>query len=310
VLYAALITCPPPHQTQAHRAASQAKLRAEANQLVATHDPAAVAADRHSWLVFTVPERPVAGADCAVYFNKTQSQSLGWSQRVHMQVGYNQWQLGGEKLPLEAAAIPSVDNSAFQTVKFTVPEDAFEINMVFGNENGQHDNNLGQDFTFATEGGLTFEEWVDGAADRAIKAEAEEKAARAAAEAEAAAKALEVALQRDEAEAQGIVDGELVALGFRVTGLWFEEGGYTCCTGPTLTPTPTTTPQTCVPTMVSSGRGLCPSARLRPRVAPCCSGPRPPHPCAQAPAARCCTTHARGPWLGWTPPTAATPRPP
>lgn len=26
-----------------------------------------------------------------------------------------------------------------------------------------------QDFTFATEGGLTSEEWVDGAADRAIK---------------------------------------------------------------------------------------------------------------------------------------------
>lgn len=26
-----------------------------------------------------------------------------------------------------------------------------------------------QDFTFATEGGLTFEEWVDGAADRAMK---------------------------------------------------------------------------------------------------------------------------------------------
>jgi hypothetical protein len=66
----------------------------------------------------------------------------------------------------------------------------------------------GRDFTFVTEGGLTFEEWVDTAADRAMAAEAAEAAARAVAEEEATAAALAAALQRDEDEARSEIEGE------------------------------------------------------------------------------------------------------
>lgn len=58
-----------------------------------------------------------------------------------MQVGYNKWQLGGEKLPLSGSTIPHIDGSDFWHVRFAVPSDAYEINMVFGDENGNHDNN-------------------------------------------------------------------------------------------------------------------------------------------------------------------------
>ncbi|GBF95473.1 glycosyltransferase [Raphidocelis subcapitata] len=193
-------------EQEAARAAREAAQRAEADALVSSHDPAAVAESRHHWLVFTVPERPVAGADCVVYFNKRQSGTLGFAQRVSMQVGYNAWQLGGEKLPLAPAAVPSVDGSEFWAAKFKVPAEAFELNCVFGDDYGNHDNNLGKDFTFPTEGGLSFEEWLDSAADRAARAEQEEAAARAAAAAEAAAAAAEAALARDEAEAVSAVD--------------------------------------------------------------------------------------------------------
>lgn len=179
----------PARAAQAAREAREAELRAAAAELVATHDPAVAAAERHHWLVFTVPERPVAGAECVVYFNKAQSQSLGcagaarhrpevlradsccccsccclvfldplvgpplnrasppppplrYASQLRLQVGCNKWQLGGEKLPLEpAAAVPHVDGSDFWTVKFTVPHEAFEVNMVFGDDYGSYDNN-------------------------------------------------------------------------------------------------------------------------------------------------------------------------
>jgi hypothetical protein len=62
---------------QAARDAREARLRADAAALAASHDAAAAAEDRHHWLVFTVPEVPVAGAECVVYFNKSQSPTLG-----------------------------------------------------------------------------------------------------------------------------------------------------------------------------------------------------------------------------------------
>lgn len=37
---------------------------------------AALAKGRESWLYFTVPETPVAGAPVVVYFNRSQSEPL------------------------------------------------------------------------------------------------------------------------------------------------------------------------------------------------------------------------------------------
>jgi hypothetical protein len=77
------ITTPPNnttdrHPAQAARAAREAAQRAEANSLVASHSAAEVAAAHPGWLVFTVPEAPVAGAECVLYYNKGRSPTLRW----------------------------------------------------------------------------------------------------------------------------------------------------------------------------------------------------------------------------------------
>lgn len=61
---------------QAERERKTFALRADSDSLANSHNPADIAADRHHWLIFTVPETPVAGADCVVYFNKAQSETL------------------------------------------------------------------------------------------------------------------------------------------------------------------------------------------------------------------------------------------
>ncbi len=43
---------------------------------------AAVAKGKEGWLYFTVPEKPVAGAKCALYFNRQQSEALRWVVRL------------------------------------------------------------------------------------------------------------------------------------------------------------------------------------------------------------------------------------
>jgi hypothetical protein len=44
------------------------KEREFAVELLKKHDPVKDAATKHSWLMFTVPERPVAGAHLGVFF--------------------------------------------------------------------------------------------------------------------------------------------------------------------------------------------------------------------------------------------------
>jgi hypothetical protein len=46
---------------RARRAAVRVKEREAAQQLLQAHDPVKAAATRHGWLMFTVPEKPVAG---------------------------------------------------------------------------------------------------------------------------------------------------------------------------------------------------------------------------------------------------------
>lgn len=56
--------CFPAHR--ARREADKKKTRDAANKLLQAHDPTASAATRHSWLIYTVPEKPVAGGNCNV----------------------------------------------------------------------------------------------------------------------------------------------------------------------------------------------------------------------------------------------------
>ena len=50
--------------------------RIAARKLIASHNPEDTVADRHHWMLLTVPEKPVAGEELIVYFNRNASDSL------------------------------------------------------------------------------------------------------------------------------------------------------------------------------------------------------------------------------------------
>ena len=57
-------------------------------------------------MYFTVPSVPVAGADCAVYFNRAQSEVLRSRPRAQLHPKFNNWELdsqGGDRLEMEPA---------------------------------------------------------------------------------------------------------------------------------------------------------------------------------------------------------------
>lgn len=49
-------------EEKARREAARKVEREKAAEQVQFHDPVVIAGDRHNWLMFTVPETPVAGA--------------------------------------------------------------------------------------------------------------------------------------------------------------------------------------------------------------------------------------------------------
>ena len=53
-----------------------------------------------------------------------------------------------------------------------VPLNSYELNFVLSDGEGAFENNQGQDFTFPVEAGITWDDWVDTAADRAAAAAA------------------------------------------------------------------------------------------------------------------------------------------
>lgn len=50
-----------------------------ARKLVASHVPARAVADKHHWMLVTVPEHPVAGEELVIYFNRNASDALRWA---------------------------------------------------------------------------------------------------------------------------------------------------------------------------------------------------------------------------------------
>ncbi len=49
-----------------------------------------------------------------------------------------------------------------------VPEDAYEINVVFSDGEGTYDNNGGKDFLLPIDSTWTWQDWQDAAPDRAV----------------------------------------------------------------------------------------------------------------------------------------------
>ena len=67
------------------------ELRASATRELASFDATEALADgdKRYWLMTTVPEVPVAGAECMVYLNRQQSEPLLSRPRVEMHFGFN-----------------------------------------------------------------------------------------------------------------------------------------------------------------------------------------------------------------------------
>eukprot|EP00210_Caulerpa_lentillifera_P000412 g400.t2 len=133
------------------------------------HNPLELVENRSEWLWFSIPNVPVAGAPCAMYFNKSMSESLRHSPQIQIIRAFNEWELDNQKINLQSTILPKDDGSDWWSCDFSIPEDSYEMNFVFTDGNGNFDNNFGQDFVTAVHWGTTRDEWLDGANERAAK---------------------------------------------------------------------------------------------------------------------------------------------
>lgn len=147
--------------------AEKAAKIAAAEEEFEEHDAEALLVDRSEWLWFSIPETPVAGAHCAVYFNKGVSEALKFRPNVQMIRAFNEWELDNQTFPLRPVTEPNEDGSHWWTCEFRVPEQSYEMNFVFTDGEGAFDNNYGQDFLCPVHWGITRDEWLDGANARA-----------------------------------------------------------------------------------------------------------------------------------------------
>lgn len=107
------------------------------------------------WLWFSIPEIPVAGAPCVIYFNKSISESLRHRPRIQISIGYNEWELNKSDIDLRPTIIPHDDGSDWWSIPLDIPQQCFEMNFVFTDCEGAYDNNFGQDFHCLVNGGIT-----------------------------------------------------------------------------------------------------------------------------------------------------------
>ncbi|KAG2492408.1 hypothetical protein HYH03_009353 [Edaphochlamys debaryana] len=173
----------------------KAVLRAAALAEVESHRPADVIKGREHWMIITVPEKPVAGAPMQLYFNRNQSEKLKSRPHIVLQYGFNSWELQpetGNRLDLAPAPVPKSDITDFWSCRMEVPEDTFEINFILHDNNGIFENNNNMDFTYTLEAGITYDQWIDTAAERLVQKELARKEAEAKAAAEAKQKAKEL----------------------------------------------------------------------------------------------------------------------
>ena len=144
-----------------------------------------------------------------MYFNRNASEALRGRPTIQMKYGFNKWELKPESddagqevtdwINLKPSSITRNLGSDFWSGRFRVPKDSYEVNLVLHDTEGRFENNQNQDFTFPVVGGITWDEWVDQAAER--KALAAEKAAAAErAAAEEAERARQVAMTQQDRE--------------------------------------------------------------------------------------------------------------
>ena len=188
-----------------------ASIKQAANDKANNHNPAEELAGKEHWLYLTVPNKPVAGASCLLYYNRAQSEYLKGRPHLELMLGFNDWEMRPAEdedravfAPVQGGP-PVNDGTDFWCVPIQVPEDAYELQFVVGDGEGIFDNNFGKNYHLEVEGKMTRDLWADTAADRAEAAYlARQEAERIAAEKEAAARE-EAALNADHEKARGFI---------------------------------------------------------------------------------------------------------
>lgn len=61
-------------------------VQAAARKALNNTTPEQAVHDKHHWMIVTVPERPAAGEELIIYFNRNTSETLRW---VGVAVGWN-----------------------------------------------------------------------------------------------------------------------------------------------------------------------------------------------------------------------------
>jgi starch synthase len=119
------------------------------------------------FLYFTVPEKPRAGEDAMMYFNRASSTVLRDRPSIKMILSFNGWELGSETYSLSPSSTQKDKYNDWWSCRMPMKEDSYEMNFVFHDDDGHFDNNGGQDYVNEVTGKMTKAKWQEGSAERA-----------------------------------------------------------------------------------------------------------------------------------------------
>lgn len=183
-------------------------IKRSATERAQSHTPVQELESKRDWLFVTVPEVPVAGAWCMIYFNRGKSDALRNRPHLELMAGFNEWEIrpsGAEDRSIFSPVHDGPVETDFWKTIIYIPDDAYEIQFVIGDGEGTFDNNHGENYHLQVKGQMTRDLWHETAAERAeaqFLAQKEEERLHAERE---TAKREEIALENDKNEAQSII---------------------------------------------------------------------------------------------------------
>jgi starch synthase len=132
-----------------------------------SHDASEMIKNKGHFLYFTVPEKPRAGEDAMMYFNRASSTVLRDRPSIKMILSFNGWELGSETYSLSPSSTQKDKYNDWWSCRMPMKEDSYEMNFVFHDDDGHFDNNGGQDYVNEVTGKMTKAKWQEGSAERA-----------------------------------------------------------------------------------------------------------------------------------------------
>eukprot|EP00884_Botryococcus_braunii_P007192 jgi/Botrbrau1/16474/Bobra.0142s0068.1 len=181
-------------------------LQKAVSRAVDEHDPALLTYGKPDWRYFVFPHAPVAGSSVTIYVNKATNDIIRQSPRVQVHAVFNEWELGGpsgdwfDLKPVEGACRDG--GAEWWSATIPTPDDAFDLNYVFGDGDGNFDNNGGLDYKTWMLSTMTVERWEELQPDRQAAEEARRAEVERVQREEAAAAAEKAALEQDRARGE------------------------------------------------------------------------------------------------------------